>query len=80
MTKLNNGVSQEYLITMYKTLIRPVLEYASEIWGDATKSTKIKLDSIQHKSITYALGVNRLSHRRDMNYEARILPLEYRSK
>jgi hypothetical protein len=65
---------------MYKSLIRPVLEYATEIWGDASVTNKVKLDSIQHRSITSALGVNRLAHRRDTNYEARILPLEFRRK
>ena len=78
MARQNNGVSQEYLITMYKSLIRPIIEYASEIWGDASTTNKVKLDSIQHRSITSALGVNRLAHRRDTNYEARILPLEHR--
>jgi hypothetical protein len=80
MARQNNGVSQEYLLTMYKSLIRPVLEYASEIWGDASTSNKVKLDSIQHRSITSALGVNRLAHRKDTNYEARILPLDFRRK
>jgi hypothetical protein len=78
MARQNNGVSQEYLLTMYKSLIRPILEYASEIWGDASATNKVKLDSIQHRSITSALGVNRLAHRRDTNYEARILPLDSR--
>jgi len=38
----------------------------------------VKLDSIQHRSLTSALGVNRLAHRKDVNYEAKVLPLEFR--
>ena len=47
-------------------------------YGDIAKYNQVKLDSIQHRSLTSALGVNRLSHRKDVNYEARVLPLELR--
>ena len=54
------------------------MEYASEITNDTAKTYKNKLDSVQHKSLTAALGVNRLSHRKDVNYESAVMPLELR--
>ena len=66
------------MITLYKTIIRPVLEYGPEIWNDLNKTKKRKLDSIQQKSLTAALGVNKFSKKRDVNFEAKTLPLESR--
>ena len=74
----DKNIPQKYLITLYKTLVRPIIEYGSEIWGDIAKYNQVKLDSIQHRSLTSALGVNRLAHRKDVNYEAKVLPLEFR--
>ena len=72
------NINTEYSITLYKTMIRPLCEYASEIWNDASTSNKRKLDSIQHKYLTKALGVNRLAHRTDVSLETKVLPLELR--
>ena len=74
----DKNIPQKYLITLYKSLVRPIIEYGSEIWGDIAKYNQTKLDSIQHRTLTKALGVNRLSHRKDVNYEARVIPLELR--
>ncbi|MCU7859181.1 MAG: endonuclease/exonuclease/phosphatase family protein, partial [Candidatus Thiodiazotropha sp. (ex Lucinoma kastoroae)] len=76
--KHHNGLNQKYMITLYKSFVRPVLEYASEIWGDASKTNLAKLNSIQHKALTSCLGVNRLAHKKDVNYEACVLPLQLR--
>jgi hypothetical protein len=40
----NFGVRQEYLLTMYKSLIRPIIEKASEIWGHTSATYKVNLD------------------------------------
>ena len=74
----NETIKTGQLITLYKSLIRPVMEYAAEVWGDASPYLKTKLDSIQHQALTKALEVNRLAHRHQVNYEAKVLPLEYR--
>jgi hypothetical protein len=36
MSNQNQGLNQKIMISLYKTLVRPTLEYASEIWGDAS--------------------------------------------
>ncbi|GBO30097.1 hypothetical protein AVEN_48647-1, partial [Araneus ventricosus] len=33
---------------MYKSLVRPVMSYASPVWGAAAKSHLIKLESAQN--------------------------------
>ena len=75
---INSKIKQSLKILLYKTLIRPILEYGSEIQNDAAPQLLTKLDSIQHKNLTKALRVNRLSHRRDVNIEAEIAPLSVR--
>ena len=71
---------QSIAITMYKGLIRPILEYGSEIWGDTCKTNKNKLKVIEQKALTMSLGVNKLAKRSEVNIEAGVLPLELRFK
>merc|ERR1711991_766478 len=74
----NETIKTGQLITLYKSIVRPIMEYAAEVWGDASPYLKRKLDTIQHQALTKALEVNRLAHRHQVNYEAKVLPLEYR--
>ena len=71
---------QSIAITLYKSLIRPILEYGSEIWGDTCKTNKNKLKTIEQKALTTALGVSKLAKRSEVNIEAGVLPLELRFK
>ena len=73
-------IQQKDALTLYKTLLRPILEHASEIYGDTSKTNKNKLDAIEHKAICTALGVNILAKRSESNREARVMPLEIRRK
>ena len=57
---------------------RPVIEYGIEIYGDVCKTRMKKLESIQHRSLTIALGVNRLAHRRHVEIETGVEPLSLR--
>ena len=77
-THTRHGCHQLVAIKMVNTIVVPQLEYGSEIWGDAPASALCKLDSILHKTIARALGVNRLSHRHDVCVEAGIPPLSVR--
>ena len=43
--------SSENLLTLYKSQIRPTLEYCSHIWGSAPKSSLQLLDSIQNRAM-----------------------------
>ena len=76
----NRGVSQRLLILLYESCIRPILEYASEVWGDVSKTNAQKLTSVQHLALKASLGVNRRSHTADVCVEAQVPPLEPRRK
>ena len=81
MYKISNSQhgAQEYnLIRLYKIVIRPILDYGCAIYGDASKTTLGKLDSIQHKILCKALGVIRLSSKTFVNVETNTMPLQIR--
>merc|ERR1711991_1114196 len=73
-------LSHDTSLTLYKTNVRPVLEYGPEVCGDTCETNLNRLDSIEHMGITAALGVNRLAKRTETNLEAKILPLKIRRK
>ena len=43
--------SSSHLLTIYKSQIRPSLEYCSHVWSGAPKSTLCLLDKVQSKAI-----------------------------
>ena len=59
-----------HLLSIYKSQIRPSLEYCSHVWGGAPKSTLCLLDKVQSKAIrlinnpNLAKSLQPLSHRR----------------
>src|SRR6266478_401171 len=61
--------SPNQLLILYKSQIRPTLEYSSHIWGGAPTTTLKLLDSIQSRAIRLigdpSLTNFHLSHRRD---------------
>ena len=66
-----HGVSSfPHLLSIYKSQIRPSLEYCSHVWGGAPKSTLCLLDKVQSKAIRLINNPNLtkslqpLSHRR----------------
>ena len=71
-------LKQDFALNLYKACIRPTIEYGSEIWDDACKSVKGKLEVIEHKALTTALGTTRLAKRTETKLEALIMPLELR--
>ena len=73
-------ILQKDAIIIYKTVIRPVIEYASEVYGDVSNTNKKKLESIEHRAICTALGVNITSKKMEVNLEAKIEPLKIREK
>ena len=74
------GVSQRLLILLYESCVRPILEYASEVWGDVSKTNAQRLTTVQHHALKASLGVNRRSHTADVCVEAQVPPLDVRRK
>lgn len=44
---------QEVKLIAYKTICRPLLEYAAEIWDPVNKCQSVKLESIQNRAIRF---------------------------
>ena len=68
-----NNLNSSTTVTIYKSFIRPNLEYCSPIWGTAAQSNLRILHSLQNKAISslplnlhYALGIQSLRHRRQV--------------
>jgi len=56
MTGFKWGASKTILLTVYKGLIRSILDYGSVLFLNASKHILTKLDSIQYKSLSICLG------------------------
>lgn len=80
LSNTERGVSQKVLLLLYESCLRPVLEYASEVWGDAAKTHLQKLTSVQHHALKACIAVNRRSHTEDTCVETQVPPLEIRRK
>ena len=52
-------------ITYYRSLVRPLLEYASPVWTPYLAKDKLAIKSLQRKASRVALG----QKRREMSYE-----------
>ena len=51
LSRARGYFSPPQLLTIYKSQIRPSLEYCSHIWGGASKSSFYHLDKVQSKAI-----------------------------
>ena len=65
------------LVPLFKTLIRPILEYGNTVWYNGLKKSKEKIENVQRKLTKHIKGL------RDISYEKRLekikLPsMEYR--
>ena len=73
-------LKQNIALNLYKAIVRPIMEYGVEVWGDTSFTNLKKLDSIEHRSITTALGVNKIAKKSETTLEAKIVPLSIRRK
>jgi ribonuclease HI len=64
--------------TLYKTMVRPCMEYASAFWNGASTRVKKRLDRIQRTSLTRILGCYRTTSYDVVNILANLEPLEMR--
>ena len=51
LARARGFISSAHLLSIYKSQIRPSLEYCSHVWGGAPKSTLCLLDKVQSKAI-----------------------------
>ena len=72
-------ISQKTLLNIYKSCARPKLEYACQIWNDASDQLKYRLiDSLQHSVLTRIFRVTRSTGTEALQVETSIPPLELR--
>jgi hypothetical protein len=71
------GYETETLINTYKSLIRPILNYAAPIWYPAAKPSNIqKLQVIQNQALRICLGCHKKSSISHLHSEAKILMVD----
>ena len=68
--------SKETLITTYKTLLLPIIEYANTIWSPIISSTSLnKLQKIQNAALRTITGCTLDTNTQHLHSETKILPL-----
>ena len=74
------GSSPSTLITLYKSFIRPIIDYASFIYFPSSKNKIEKLEGIQYVAIRLALGFRNSTRINILLAESKLTTLESRAK
>lgn len=73
--------SWETKLKAYKTCVRPVLEYACEVWDPHTAANIVKLESVQRKALRFIFNkYRRLDSVSDLYRRGGLETLEFRRK
>lgn len=72
------GADKKTLTTIYKTLILPIIDYASIAYDNASNTHKKNLEQTQNKALTYICGAFRGTNVAFLQNECGILPLQLR--
>ena len=78
LSHLQWGCNRETLLTLYKTLVRSKIDYASQIYQSATQTDLKILDTIQNQCIRLCIGAWETSPITSLEVEANIPPLKFR--
>ena len=77
LTSTTWGKTKETLTTTYKTVTRPILEYASTVWSPMVSKTQIqKLQTVQNAALRVATGCTADTNYRHLHDETRTLPID----
>ena len=77
LTSTKCDKQKETLLTTYKTITQPIIEYASTIWAPIVSETNLnKLQIIQNSSLRIATGCTRDTNCQHLHEETKILPLK----
>src|SRR3989441_6816734 len=76
LTSTSWGKQKETLLATYKTLILPVIEYASTIWSPIISDTNLqKLQTTQNNALRVITGCTSDTNTQHLHQETKILPL-----
>ena len=77
LTSTHWGKSKETLITTYKTLLLPIIEFANTIWSPIISFTSLnKLQKIQNAALRTITGCTIDTNTQHLHSETKILPLQ----
>ena len=77
LTSTHWGKSKETLTVTYKTITRPIVEYASTIWSPIASSTNIEaLQTVQNSALRTITGCTRDTNVAHLHQETKILPID----
>ena len=77
LTSTHWGKAKETLKTTYKTITRPIMEYANTVWSPITSNTNInKLQTTQNQALRTITGCTSDTNTQHLHEETRILPLQ----
>ena len=76
---LGCNINKKVKLLCYKTLVQPILEYSSPVWGNINRKGVEKIESVQRRATKFI--INNYSY--ELHYETRLincelLPLSYR--
>ena len=80
MRKLKFQLDRKSLETIYTSFIRPILEYANEIWDNCTEYEQEDLEKIQREAARIATGTTKLISLENLNSEIGWETLDVRRK
>ena len=77
LTGTHWGKQKDTLTITYKTIVRPVIEYACTIWGPITADTNVnKLQTLQNTALRTITGCTQDTNTQHLHDETDILPLK----
>jgi hypothetical protein len=77
LSATNWGKQKETLLTTYKTLTRPVIEYANTVWSPIVSDTNIKkLQIVQNKALRTVTGCTQDTNEQHLHEETKVLPIQ----
>lgn len=74
----NNGVSRQVLLRLYKSYVRPIIEYGAPVYNCAPKALLDSLEPIQNSAIRIATGAFKSSRIENLLIDAGEPPLMFR--
>ena len=70
------GHNKECLLVTFKTILQPILHYASAIWfPNASTSAVAKLQRIQNSALRIVTGCHRMASLKHLHSETKVLPV-----